>query len=123
MAKESVFPPSTIEPEPLDIWQKVRDIGMVVTLLSGLTWLVVPASVTDARILPVGKIQDIRFLGSFLTSTQIDVRDSNGHERNLLVLEMTHLHKAQEVVLRVGLYQSELCSVDLSVCERVKGQL
>lgn len=105
----------------LAAWMQVRDVGIVIAFLGFLLWLSYPGIASDDRILAVGQIQGIRFVGSFGFSTQIDVRDAQGVERNLLTTGVSQLHKGQDVVLRVGFYRSELCSVDRSVCETLRG--
>ena len=105
----------------LGFWIQVRDVGIVIAFLAWLVWLAFPGSASDDRILALGTVQNIRYVGSFGFSTQIDVRDAQGVERNLLTTGVSQLRKGQDVELRVGFYRSELCSIDRSVCEALRG--
>jgi hypothetical protein len=105
----------------LNPWTQLRDMTIVVVLVGLLVWLVSPYVPAEERFVSVGQIQGVRYFGSLGVSTQVDVRDSHGHERSLLVAGASQLHKGQDVVMHIRTFRSELCSVDGRVCETLRG--
>lgn len=110
--------PDALAPNPRT---QLRDITIVVVFLGWLVWLVNPYVPAEDPSVALGQVQGIRYFGSLGVSTQLDVRDTHGHERSLLVAGVSQLHKGQDVVMHVQTFGAELCSVDGSVCETLRG--
>lgn len=106
---------------PPSPWVQLRDIIIVVFFLGWLIWLVNPIVPTTDRSVTLGQVQGVRFFGTFGVDTQVDIRDDRGHERSLLVVGVSQLHKGQDVVLHVRTFGSELCSADGVICETLRG--
>lgn len=105
----------------LSPWVQLRDITIVAVFLECLVWLANPYVPAADRSVVLGEVQGVRFFGTFGVDTQVDVRDDQGHERSLLIVGVSQLHKGQDVVLHVHTFGSELCSADLAICESLRG--
>jgi len=133
MSEDSYQTPRIDNPKELTSLQQARDIGLVCAFVGALAWWVFGLGEPYAeRVIPVGTVEGIRYFGSLRIRTQVDTRlarevqATNGLrasaiQRSLAVSGITQFRKGQEVVLIVRRFDVELCSLDVSICERVYG--
>lgn len=113
---------------------QVRDILTVVAILGTVGWVVTPSSPPheDKRV-PLGKVEGVHFFGYALTlMTQLDTRapapDAGASDpigdneyRSLVLAGMSQFRKGQEVVLNIHRFGAEVCNLDNTYCQEVKG--
>lgn len=114
--------------------QRLRDILTVVAILGAFGWVVTPSSPPhEDKRLPLGKVEGIHFFGYALRMmTQLDTRAmapeagasvsiADSEYRSLVLAGMSQFRKGQEVVLNIHRFGAEVCNVDNTYCQDVKG--
>lgn len=98
-------------------WQQCRDIGIVLTSLASLIWMLGFGEwIAFEAWVPVGQVQTIHYFGTLGVKAQVDTTG-----RSFVVGGITELRPGHEVVLHVSRFGSELCTADHSRCEPLMG--
>lgn len=118
----------------LSSFQKIRDIGTVLCILLAVGWVVTPSSPPfEDKQVYLGKVDAIRFFGyKFFMMTQLDTQgpDPTAHAsepaassvyRSLVLVGESQFRKDQELILILHRMGAEVCNLDRTHCEEVRG--